>query len=329
MKLKKSQIFSIVAFSVAAVLLTAVLLIGLNAEPLAAAEADSPRPYENTQDLDPEESGIHSIDIDWRDGPVSMGYSSDGKIHLTERSRKKIGGEDRMEIQAKGGTLTVRWDGRWFRKWFNVGWFGPTDKELEVLVPKDLAGSLDVLDVSNVSGAVELAGFGADSLEASSVSGKLCLADCAAAQELSASTVSGDIYLDNTSGTEKMSVSTVSGGIEVQKGSSQKLRLNTVSGSCLFDGGAEDLSCTSVSGSVKVRLDQCPEEAELESVSGGLSLELPLNAAFTATHDSLSGSFFCDFPTEDLGGGKVRCGTGGGRIYMSTTSGDMRIEKRA
>lgn len=326
MKLKKSQIFVIAAFSIAALLLTGVLVVGLKAEP-AAAEKTGPRPYEYSQELDPDESGISAIDIDWRDGPVSLGYSSDGKLHLVERARKEMSGDDRMDVQIKSGVLTVRWDARWFRKWFNIGWFGPNDKELELLVPKELAGSLTALDVSNVSGTVEAAGFGADNIEISSVSGELRLEDCIAAESFSVNTVSGDVYLDNALGTESVSVSTVSGGIEARKVHSQKLRLNTVSGPCDLDGETEKLDCTTVSGGVDVLLEQCPEEAGLESVSGDLRLSLPAGSSFTADHDSLSGSFTCDFATEDLGGNKVRCGTGGGQIHMSTTSGNMQIEK--
>ena len=324
--MKKRQIFTITACAVAAVMLTCVLAIGLSGDGFQAAAAEpGPRSKQYVQYIDPEEESVDSIDVTWRDGPVTFGHSSDGKIHIIESARRPLGESDQMEVSVKSGTLTIRWDGRWFRRFFNVGWFGPEDKALQVLVPEALAQELEALDIGSVSGGISLEGFHAESLEASTVSGTIQLSSCAA-QRLNASTVSGGVELDSAAAEEEMDISTTSGSITAQKASAGNLNISTISGSCRYAGEAKALNISSVSGAVEAAMSACPEDAGMESVSGELRMTLPAGAAFTAEHDSVSGDFSCDFSGESSGG-RLRVGTGGGTVRMSTTSGDMSIEK--
>lgn len=328
--MKKSQIFTVAACGVAALLLTAVLVIGLTGNAFSPqTSGEGPYPHENARTLDPEEDNFSSIDISWLDGPVALSASTDGQVHLIEHSRQKMGEGDQMKVEIKSDTLTVRWDGQWFRRWFNLGlgWLGANHKELEVQLPQELAKSLISLNVGNTSGEVRIAGYAAQEMDVSSVSGMVKLENCTFDESLQAETVSGDMELTGVSGTESMSLSTVSGSMEVSDAYSEKLHLNTVSGAIKFRGDAGEMSASSVSGDVEAALKGCPEKSDLNSVSGKLSLGLPSNAAFTAQHDSVSGNFSCDFTTETLGEDRVRCGNGSSSIYMSTTSGAMSITK--
>ena len=333
-KLKKSQIFTIVTCGLAAVLLTMVLAAGLKADSFGFGphREPPPREEESSQALDPQEENIDSLEIKWLDGPVTVGLSPDGLVHITERSAKQLDEAHQMDVSVKSGRLSVRWDGQWFRRWFNVnlGWLGGwMDKELEVLLPAGLAGDLEELQVENTSDTLQIADCHAQRAKLSTVSGRLSLQNCTGEEELNLSSVSGDVVLEGGSGGETVHISTVSGSVEAQAvACREELSISTVSGGCRYQGTARVLHMDTVSGEMEAALGSCPDEAALDSVSGGLRLELPEGAGFVADYSSVSGAFDTDFPVEKSGDGKARCGSGGGAIRMSTTSGNMGIYRK-
>lgn len=328
-KLKKSHIFVIITFGIAAVLLTLVLIAGMHSDPFRPDPDPAPRTKTNSKTFDLEEYFIDSLDIDWLTGPVTVGISPDGQVHVTERSSKALDESERMDVEIGAGTLTIRWDGQWFRKFFNMdlSWLGKRDKELEVLLPRDVAQALVTVEVSNASDNMDISGCAAEDINISTISGTLNIRDCSA-ESLEASSVSGSVVLTAVSSGEAMSVNTVSGGMELTAISAGELRLDTVSGSCKLDGQTEELSVSTISGDISASLRTQPLDVDMDSVSGTLNLGLPANAGFTVEHDSVSGSFSCAFPTEDLGGHRLRCGSGGASIRMNTTSGNMDVKRR-
>lgn len=327
--MKKRHIFTIVTCAIAAIFFTCVLVIGMAAGPAASVPSSAgPRTHTNSKDLDLEEYDIDSLDINWLAGPVTVGLSPDGQVHITERSSKALDESERMKVEVSSGTLKIRWDDQWFRKFVNIdfGWFDKKDKELEVLLPWNTALALVTLDVGNVSDKLSVSGCTAEEMSISTVSGSLVLTSCAA-ENLNASTVSGDVTMTDVSASEAMSVNTVSGGMELTGVTAGELTLDTVSGGCTLGGQARELKANTISGNVTASLRSVPEDVDMDAVSGALRLELPSSASFTVEHDSVSGSFKCEFSTEDLGGHRLRCGSGGAGIRMNTTSGSMDIRR--
>ncbi|WP_322170445.1 DUF4097 family beta strand repeat-containing protein [Acutalibacter caecimuris] len=330
-KLKKSQIFLIITCGAAALFFTLVLMAGLSADNFGFGESGKERVRNNvnTRDIDPVEAEVNAVEISWLTGPVSVGVSPDSKIHVTERSAKKLDEGQRMDVSVKSGKLTVRWDNQWFRRWFNVnlgGWFGLLDKELEVLLPPDLAKNLVVLQVENTSDDLTVDGCSAEEVTASTVSGYLILTDCTAVDYMGVNSVSGDVILEDIAGGEELNINTVSGGVAVTGGATQELQVHTVSGDCQYKGTAEELCFDTVSGNMAATLGNCPENADMNSVSGGLLLYLPAGSGFTVDHSSVSGEFRSDFSMETVGG-KSRCGSGEAEIKMNTTSGEMAVDR--
>lgn len=328
--MKKRHIFTITACAIAAIFFTCVLVIGLNTDPAASVPVSAEaRTRTNSKVLDLEEYRIDSLDINWLTGPVTIGLSPDGRVHITERSAKTLNEDERMKVAVSGGELSIRWDDQWFHKFINLdfGWFGRRDKELEVLLPRELAGALVTVEVENVSDTLSVTGCTAEEMDISTVSGTLAITSCAAGS-LSANAVSGEISLNSVSASETMTVNTVSGGMELTDISAGELTMDTVSGACTFGGRATELKANTVSGNMTAILRSVPEEVDMDSVSGALKLELPAGASFTVEHDSVSGSFQCAFPTEELSGKRLRCGSGGADIRMNTTSGSMDIRQR-
>ena len=196
-----------------------------------------------------------------------------------------------------------------------------------MLLPRDVAEALVTVEVENVSEKLSVTGCTAEEVSISTVSGTLAITSCTAGT-LDANTVSGEVTLTDISVSESMTVNTVSGGMELTGITAGELTLDTVSGGCKLGGQAGELKANTISGNISASLRSVPEDVDMDSVSGALSLELPSSASFTVEHDSVSGSFECAFPTESVGGNRLRCGNGGADIRMETTSGSMSIRQR-
>lgn len=326
--MKKSQIFTIVAGSIAAILLTGVLIIGLQTDGFTtgiAAGPDGPK-HQNQVDiaLDADEV-LEEVEVSWVAGQVELGRSQDEDIHIIESAHREIGEEDQMQASFSGGKLSVRWDGKWFRKWINWGIFnfGNSGKDLQILLPES-SGLLN-MQVSNTSGEILAQGFSAGDMAFSSTSGDLILRELQAAEGLALSTVSGDMELENIVCGE-LAASTTSGEMELKGLQADSAAVSTTSGDFQCEGTVNEIHASTVSGEVDFELANRPVEVEMESVSGGLALGIPRNEGFIASFSSVSGEFETDFgEASGKKSGSVRYGSGGAEFDFNTTSGDMKI----
>ena len=122
------------------------------------------------------------------------------------------------------------------------------------------------------------------------------------AQDIQVASASGDVsifYLDG----ETAKVSTVSGNVCWQGGNVSQLRvestsgavdltgmasqvcsLETASGPVRYQGEGKEFSVETVSAPMWAGLSSCPEEADLRSATGAISLSLPENHGFEAVH---------------------------------------------
>lgn len=146
------------------------------------------------------------------------------------------------------------------------------------------------------------------SLSFDSVSGDLQLSDLTG--NLHLNTVSGDITGTHLSGT--VSLNTVSGDFEIEQSSLLSVSATTVSGEMDLETGLGD-------GPYK-----------FNSVSGDLTLKVPVDTRFTAELHTLSGDLSVKLPiasnsryngmrTADVQGGGVK-------VYLNSVSGDMKIQ---
>ncbi len=327
---KKQAVFTIVACSIAALLLIGVLAVGLSSDGFGIAElrragseearGDGSFAYEYT--WDPSESEVHGLDVEWINGTVDVRVGSGSLIRIKETSAKALKEDEKLRLSSSGNVLKIKWEDRII----NFSLFQNRYKNLTIEVPKEVAEALEEFHCSNTSGKIAAAGFTAEEMEVSTASGSVELSRLNG-EELEISTASGSISLEDAEFTGKLSVNTASGSVELSGIKAEEASLNTVSGRVRYAGTAKKVNANSVSASVRLDLDVCPEEADLDSVSGGLTLVLPENAGFQAEYDSVSGKFSSGFPVTDKAGLAVY-GSGKAKFSFSTTSGDMKVEKK-
>ena len=145
--------------------------------------------------------------------------------------------------------------------------------------------------------------------------------------EVSFSSVSADFDVDPLTVREKFAFSSVSGDLETDFITAEGVdaEVSTVSGKISLDGSFRQVNGESTSGEIDLTLRTCPEKVSLVTVSGKADVELPRDAGFTLSYDTVSGDLECDFAAK-RNGEKLICGDGGCEISVSTTSGDLKIE---
>lgn len=213
---------------------------------------EAPPPVEeNYANEAPVGGPIHSIYVQWVNGPVEVRSWEGNTIRVAEYASRPLDENTCMHLKELNGNLTIRWS----RK--NVVFGRPRQpKHLVIELPRDVR--LEKLKVDTVSGPVNLQEFSTATLKVETMSGPVDLRQFQA----------GILKVD-----------TVSGAVQVW-GCAEEVSLETVSGDLWFAGEAmpNKVNLDSVSGKLHVALPQGIPGFSLEysSVSGKFHSQFPL-----------------------------------------------------
>lgn len=325
--MKRKWVFTGAAWCLGALFLGSVLAVGGTTEWYgleALAKGKEPLwQYTYRSSWDPAQTAVEGLAVSWGSGPVEIRLGEGPLVQVTEYAAQPLNEDQQLSLSSSGGTLKVRWDG----SRLPLGMFRPVEKRLVVEIPRETAAQLDELTCNNLSGDIQVQGFSAEKVEVGSLSGDLTLSSLSG-EKVRVSTVSGDIQWSQGQA-DSLFLETTSGQVEVSKVQAETCSLQTVTGPVEFQGGSGDLAVETVSGPVQARLSACPQEADLRSVSGALTLTLPENGGFEAVYSSVSGSFHSQFPGQEGGqpGGSLVYAKGGPKLQFTTTSGRMEIDR--
>lgn len=227
---------------------------------------------------------VRSIEIDWAAGSVDV-HPYDGEdIELVETADRGLTKGQAMRWSVKNGTLKVDYGG-----WVSCLSF--SSKHLTVSVPRNLAASLENLDIDGASGDYRVADLECGTFDFDLASGKLD------AQGLSL----GELKVDVASGKAFVDAQVV-----------DKVRLHTAS-------GRADV----------VLRQEAPHTIDADLASGNITVALPEDSGFTARVEKASGSFSTEFETTMRGDGIYVCKDGGTDIKVGMASGNFALNKSA
>lgn len=105
----------------------------------------------------------------------------------------------------------------------------------------------------------------------------------------------------------------------------EKLDIDTVSGSIKAAGEFTELESDSVSGDVTVSSATPLKKLDCDSTSGNIRLTIPKNSGFTLKADTVSGDISCGLPTVSESNNRRVCGDGSADFETDTVSGDLII----
>ena len=255
-----------------------------------------------------------SISIENIAGEIVIRGWDKNEAHLTGELGDSV---DELEVEASRSSLRINVMNR------NKRNIDGTD--LKLMVPHGAS-----IDVSAVSADIYVSGLDNDKLTASSVSGdveveatskRISIESVSGdvrfsghTKRISAESVSGDVTLSGISG--EITATTVSGDMELQAGTIDGAKLETVSGDIMVTGKLSD----------NARLSA-------ESMSGDVLVLLPSNQTGLFKAQSFSGRIYTDFgsvqhakhgPGSHL---KHNVGGGGSEVRVESFSGNIKLKK--
>lgn len=235
---------------------------------------------------------IEEINIEWVVGDIVVSQSQDQSFSLQESSQS-LEEDKKVHTWLDGTLLHVE-----FWKSGLVSAVKASEKNLTLSIPSSVS-----LNISSVSGSVQIS-----SLEVKS---------------LHLSTVSGEISLEEMKVKNEINLSSVSGAIEAKQVESPIFAVDNVSGKVVGEGlKTPRVDVDSTSGKVDLEFLQC-EQANIDTVSSSVYLTLPEGGA-SIYFDTMSGKLHSK--KEYVVSGEVyRFQEGLCQIQVDTVSGDLTV----
>ena len=287
--MKRNAIARIVIWSLVAVLLISLLIVGINVSPSSFFTGDWSCgiigvTYKNSALYNVGGGTVtdefQSIKVNWTNGKINI-ESYDGEdtvISETEVAEK----ENKLRWRVEDGVLKIQQMAAGMR----FGLKKTPKKTLTVKIPSSAAEKLKFVNTDSVSAEVNIIGVAA----------------------------SGKIEID-----------TVSGSAELKNIKTARLDIDTVSGEVNAEGEISELESDSVSGDITVSSAIPLEKLDCDSTSGNIGLTIPKNSGFTLKADTVSGDISCGLPTVSESKNRRVCGDGSADFETDTVSGDLII----
>ncbi len=287
--MKRNAIARIIIWSLVAVLLTSLLVVGISSSPSSFFTGDWSSgiigvTYKNSALYNVGGGTVtdefHSIKVNWTNGKINI-EAYDGEdtvISETEVAEK----ENKLRWRVEDGVLKIQQMAAGMR----FGLKQTPKKTLTVKIPSNVAEGLKAVTSDSVSAEVTITGISAS---------------------------------------DKIEIDTVSGGANLKNIKTEKLDIDTVSGSIKAAGEFTELESDSVSGDVTVSSATPLKKLDCDSTSGNIRLTIPKNSGFTLKADTVSGDISCGLPAVSESKNRRVCGDGSADFETDTVSGDLII----
>lgn len=287
--MKRNAIARIIIWSLVAVLLTSLLVVGISSSPSSFFTGDWSfgiigETYKNSALYNVGGGTVtdefQSIKVNWTNGKINI-EAYDGEdtvISETEVAEK----ENKLRWRVEDGVLKIQQMAAGMR----FGLKQTPKKTLTVKIPSNVAEGLKAVTSDSVSAEVTITGISAS---------------------------------------DKIEIDTVSGGANLKNIKTEKLDIDTVSGSIKAAGEFTELESDSVSGDVTVSSATPLKKLDCDSTSGNIRLTIPKNSGFTLKADTVSGDISCGLPAVSESKNRRVCGDGSADFETDTVSGDLII----
>jgi hypothetical protein len=296
-------------------------------------------------DVDPEGSDARQLKVET--GPIrgaetlrviypdetiiypALGRGSNTQMQIRDDGTWGNFGRDKWNGKNERNRVTIRGSGNGVEAYANLSIIIPAGKTVGIFT------GVGRVDVSNVDGDL-MVDVGSADITSKGTRGSLDL-----------DTGSGDIRVDNAQG--DINLDTGSGNVTINGAKGPRLNIDTGSGDVIASGieaahtendtgsggirldgvTTSRLSLDTGSGDVRATLTTTPDDIEIDTGSGSVTLRLPADASAMVELDTGSGDFTVDFPLtvthKEESNLRGKLGSGRGRITIETGSGDISL----
>ncbi len=206
------------------------------------------------------------------------------------------------------------------------------DKELNI---SNISGDINIdnyslykLIVSSVSGSVRIKNINAEEVNVNTTSGNLDLNNINCGEYFESYSVSGKCEIDKLQSKEVECYST-SGRVSINNLNTNELDITSVSGEIKAHGSIKSIDINTTSGDVDIKTDEIAGDIDIETVSGTLKLKLPEDCDVNFVSETISGTLDAQYKFSNIKINRNKSrgtkGTGKYDVDVSTVSGDITI----
>lgn len=266
-------------------------------------------PYNEVGSYTVPANGIETLNVNWVAGKITITPYDGNVIKFTEFAQRDLNEKEKLTYTNKNGKLEISYVTSSLT-------FNMLSKNLELLVPEQLAHQLNQLNVNATSADLTLTDFEVNSLDVEETSGTSDISNIKATS-VNMHSVSGTIKVTGLSASG-LTLSTVSGELELLEVTTDTLKSGTTSGDQHLSGTFKDIDAGSVSGDITISSSNNPDKLYCETISGDILMTIPGNTDLTVSYSTVSGKFNSEVPAK----------TGGSAPYtFSSVSGDIDIKE--
>ena len=266
-------------------------------------------PYEEVGSYKLPASDISTIRVNWTSGEVNVKPYDGTEIQMTEYARRSLEQGESLKYQVSGSTLEIKYVSS------DVISFNIISKKLELLVPRELADSLNKLTVDAVSADINVEDFAAESISIDNTSGSVQLLNLTAGS-VGIDTVSGEVNISDVT-LDELSLETVSGGMRLKDADVDSVKTESMSGDLSLSGTFDRAEASSISGEISLISDTVLSSLSCASTSGDIFAAIPDDQVLTVSYSTVSGSFSSEIAVRN---------TGAADYDFATISGDIPLK---
>ncbi|HWA15650.1 MAG TPA: DUF4097 family beta strand repeat-containing protein [Gemmatimonadales bacterium] len=261
----------------------------------------------------------------------ALGRGSNTQMQIREDGTWGNFGREKWSNREERHRVTIKGSGRGVEAYANLSVTIPAGKTVGIFT------GVGRVDVTNVDGEL-MVDVGSAEITARNTRGSLNLDTGSgdirvdnAEGEINLDTGSGKVTLNGSKG-GKLSIDTGSGDVIISDATATSTEIDTGSGEIRIDGiSTGKLSLDTGSGDVRATLVSAPDDIDIDTGSGSVTLRLPSDVSAMVDLDTGSGDFTVELPLtvthKEESNLRGKLGSGRGRINIETGSGDIRLLK--
>ena len=282
-------------------------------------------------------STVENLDIDWTSGKVNIEYHAGSGVSVSEIANRDTSEDEKLRWWMDGTTLRIKYA----KPQLTI--FNNLKKTLTVSLPEGIV--LKNVDIDTTSADISVPSMTADEIKFDTTSGDVNAV--VTTKKLSASSTSGDLSIRQDSDIKTARFSSTSGALAFTVPSAEKISMESTSGdiSVTVSGTVGDIYLDSTSGKVKPDLAGADKakfsstsgditatlgsftDLNVDATSGDVTLKLPETKGFTLDLDARPSKLKSSLAMVKKGDDQYVFGDGSARLRVSTTSGDVHIDK--
>ena len=279
---------------------------------------------------------VEELDLHWIAGLVRVEYHDGSEILISEEANKELSDGLRMRWWLDGSTLRIQYAKPGIRLVSNL------QKTLTLTLPAEQHFRKAVIE--SASADLQISDLSADELNLDTTSGDINAV--INTKKLTGNTTSGDQNIRQESGLESVNLSSTSGSVQLNLENAHTVSVSSTSGNIalILSGKAETVQIHATSGKVSAVADRITkadisstsgtvdvailafQQLKIDTTSGAVTAKLSDHPGFTCDVRTTSGKFDSGIALEKNGNTYI-CGDQSGQCSISTTSGNVRIDR--